>query len=55
MRNGEDFRKYYDIIEKIGEGAFGIVHKVKLKKTNELRAIKVIDKKKLWKELKMKI
>ena len=43
----EDFRNYYDIIKKIGEGGFGIVYEVKLKETEELRAIKVIDKKKI--------
>ena len=47
MRNKEDFRNYYDIIEKIGEGGFGIVYKVKLKNTNEFRAIKVINKEKI--------
>ena len=51
MRNKEDFRNYYDIIEKIGEGGFGIVYKVKLKNTNEFRAIKVINKKKLLMDL----
>ena len=42
----EDFRNYYDIIKKIGEGGFGIVYEAKIKNTEELRAIKVIDKKK---------
>ena len=43
----EDFRNYYDIIKKIGEGGFGIVYEAKIKNTEELRAIKVIDKKKI--------
>ena len=39
----EDYTKYYDIIKLIGTGAYGCVHKGKEIKTNELRAIKVID------------
>ena len=42
-----EFRNYYDIIKKIGEGGFGIVYEAKIKNTEELRAIKVIDKKKI--------
>ena len=39
-----DFRNYYEIIgeQPIGKGAFGFVYKGKEKKTNELRAIKII-------------
>ena len=47
MREEKDFRNYYDIIKKLGEGAFGIVYEAKLKTTKELRAIKVIDKQKI--------
>lgn len=35
----------YDILEKISEDAFGKVYKAKLKNTDELRAIKIINKK----------
>ena len=42
-RINEDYTKYYDIIEIIGNGAYGCVSKGKEKKTNELRAIKVIN------------
>ena len=38
---------YYEKLELLGEGAFGIVFKVKLKGTNEIRALKVISKNKL--------
>ena len=41
-RPNQDYRKYYKIIEAIGNGAFGIVNKGIEIKTNELRAIKVI-------------
>ena len=47
MRKEQDFRQYYDIIKKLGEGGFGTVYEAKLKNTEELRAIKVIDKKKI--------
>ena len=42
-RKKDDYKKYYDIIEEIGKGAYGSVYKGKVKLTNELRAIKVID------------
>ena len=41
-RQSQDFRKYYDNLEGIGNGEFTIVYKGREKKTNELRAIKVI-------------
>ena len=42
-RINDDYKKYYEIYDKIGRGAFGYVYKVKDKKTNELRAMKIID------------
>ena len=36
----------YDLLEIIDEDAFGKIYKAKLKNTDELRAIKIIDKKK---------
>ena len=39
----DDYKKYYDIIGIIGRGSYGFVYKGKVKLTNELRAIKVID------------
>ena len=47
MREEKDFREYYDIIKELGEGGFGIVYETKLKNTEELRAIKVINKSKI--------
>ena len=42
-RTKEDYENYYEKIKKIGKGSFGIVYKVKDKKTNEFKAIKIID------------
>ena len=47
MKEVKDFREYYDIIKTLGEGGFGIVYAAKLKNTEELRAIKVINKQKI--------
>ena len=44
MRVNEDFREYYDIIQNIEEG-FDSIYKAKIKNTNEMRAIKVYNKK----------
>ena len=44
----EDCRKFYDIINKIAETNFAIIYKAKPKENNnELRAIKIYDKKKI--------
>ena len=40
----------YDLLEIIDEDAFGKIYKAKLKNTDELRAIKIIDKKKMIEE-----
>ena len=42
-RKKEDFKKYYDIINVIGNGAYGFVYKGKEKGSNKLVAIKVMD------------
>ena len=39
-----DYKTYYEIGEKIGEGGYGIIYKAKDKKTQEERAIKIMDK-----------
>ena len=52
MKQNKDFRKYYDILNKIGEG-FGDVYEAKIKKSNEKRVIKVIDKKQIKNYLKI--
>ena len=42
-RQNQDFRNYYQIIKKIGEG-FGTVYEAISKETSEKRALKIIDK-----------
>ena len=42
-RTKEDYNNYYEKIVRIGKGPFGIVYKVMDKKSNELKAIKIID------------
>ena len=37
----------YDLLEIIGEDTFGKIYKAKLKNTDELRAVKIIDRKKM--------
>ena len=46
-RSAQDYKIYYDALEYKGSGGFATVFKGKEKKTNELRAIKVIDLNKL--------
>ena len=43
IKKKNDYKFYYDIIDSIGHGSFGSVFKGKEIKTNELRAIKIID------------
>ena len=43
LRANQNYKDYYEILERIGKGAFGEVYKGKEKETNELRAIKFID------------
>ena len=50
-RTSHDYRKYYNILEIIDNGAFGIVYKGKEIKTNEERAIKVIQLDKIKKNM----
>ena len=39
----DNYEKYYEIEELIGKGQYGKVFKVKKIKTNEIRAIKIIE------------
>ena len=41
-RANKNYKDYYETIEAIDHGAFGIVHKGKEKGKDELRAIKII-------------
>ena len=43
-RKNDDFRCYYDILRRIGRGAFNEVYEVKMKNSNEKRAIKIYSK-----------
>ena len=43
----DSFSKDFDKIEPIGQGAYSLVYKGKVKNKNELRAIKVMDLKKI--------
>ena len=51
LRKKEDYRKYYNILESIGNGAYGNVYKGQKKGTNDIVAIKVIDINKLKENL----
>ena len=42
-RSKEDYKKYYELGDKIGKGAFGSVYKAKNKNSGEEFAIKIID------------
>ena len=50
FRLREDFRKYYEIEKKVGTTKYADVYKGRDKNTNELRAIKIFNKKKVKEE-----
>ena len=54
-RSTQDYKIYYDILDIKGSGGFATVFKGKEKKSNELRAIKVIDLNKLRDNLSYEI
>ena len=43
-RNTGDLKQKYNIMEKLGEGAFGCVRKAIVKESNDERAIKTLKK-----------
>ena len=49
-RSKQDYKKYYNIIDVIGTGAFAVVYKAKSKETGEDRAIKVMNLNKIREE-----
>ena len=53
MRESNDCRDYYDIGKKISDGFFGTVYEAKEKNTNEKRAIKIIEKNLIKKNIKI--
>ena len=49
--DNRNFRDYYILGEKLGEGGFGTVYKATIKGTKEQRALKITDKKKIKEQL----
>ena len=47
MKKNEDFKNYYNIGNRLGQGKFGEVYEATTKDSNEKRAIKILDKKKV--------
>ena len=47
MRKNDDYKLYYNIGERIGQGKFGEVYEATVKESNEKRAIKILDKEKV--------
>ena len=43
MKESENYRLYYNVIEKLGEGTLASVYKVETKDSKEKRALKLID------------
>ena len=54
MHINEDYEKYYNISQLIGEGSFGKVYAVEKKNTKEKRAIKIFQLKDIKEKLKQK-
>ena len=50
--NNNNYRDNFENWEEIGKGTYGTVYKAKIKECNELRAIKIIDKKSIIEQLK---
>ena len=48
----EDYKNYYEILNKIGGGGFGDIFEAKDKKTDEKRALKIINKERMKEKLK---
>lgn len=47
--NRQHFSSVYELTQKLGDGAYGVVHKALHKATGQLRAVKTLNKKKLHK------
>ena len=50
-RSKQNYKDYYETIEMIGEGGYGCVYKGREKETNEIRAIKIMEIKKVRENL----
>jgi serine/threonine protein kinase len=44
FRINQDYKKYYEIGDKLGEGGYGIIYKAKDIKTKEMKAIKIVNR-----------
>lgn len=59
IRSGGDFRARFDILEELGKGRFGVVHKVIEKESGAvlaakiIKCIKALDRKKVQDEIKI--
>ena len=52
MKENKDFNEYYKIEQKLGRvPRFGIIYNAIKKKTNEIKAIKIMEKEKIIKYL----
>ena len=51
----QNYKKYYKIIKRIGQGGFGTVYEAINIKTDEKRAIKIFDKQRIREDLKINI
>lgn len=47
MRKHENYKLYYNIVKRLGQGKFGEVYEANLKDSNEKRAIKILNKEKV--------
>ena len=44
FRINQDYKKYYEIGEKLGESGYGVIYKAKNKITEEMKAIKIVNR-----------
>ena len=51
FRINQNYTKYFEILERLGAGGYGIIYKAKDKKTGQQKAIKIMDKKKIRNKL----
>ena len=54
MKKQNNFRDYYNLGKRLGQGKFGQVYEAKTKNTNAKRAIKILDKASIKKDFKVK-
>ena len=54
FRKNKDFRDFYVLMDELGRSQIGVIYKAKEIKTNEIRAIKILDKKTIRERYKKK-